>query len=107
MSASRPVDVAGLVAAALMSASASVWICWRNFDAVLLGTIAVHMFEMAIVQVVGMPLVAHSSVAATRAVAVRLMRVFLCGDVMFRSPLQFACGGAGRLWTPRKRLWIG
>ncbi len=27
MSASRPVDVAGLVAAALMSAGASVWIC--------------------------------------------------------------------------------
>ncbi len=79
MSASRPVDVAGLVAAALMSAGASIWIRGRNFDAVLLGTITVHMFKMAIVQVVGMPLVAHSSVAATRAVAVRLMRVFLCG----------------------------
>jgi hypothetical protein len=70
MTAARPVDVIRSMSATMMVGRAARGIVGADFQHVLIHMIAVHMMQMAIVQIVDMIAVSHSRMAAARAVNV-------------------------------------
>jgi hypothetical protein len=94
MAASWPMNMASFMPAAIMSARAPVRVLARNLDPVLLDLIATHVVKMTIVEVVNVTLMAHRSMAATRAVTVWMVLMFLRGSHCF------SCSSFGKTEAP-------
>lgn len=75
MAATWAVYMAGVVAAAFVLGSASIWVLGADFNDVLVDMVAVRVMEVAIVQVIDVVAVFDGGVAAVFAVLVVMMVV--------------------------------
>jgi hypothetical protein len=81
------VDVAGVVALAVMGRRAGGRVRCADGERVLVDMIAVHVMQMAVVQVVGVPVMLDRLVAAARAVRVVVALVLYVITHRFRPPV--------------------
>ncbi len=79
VSASRPMNVPGFVAAAFVPAGAIVWIFRGNFNAVFLDPVSAHMMKMAVVEIVDVASMAYCRMAAPGFVTMGMMVVLSRG----------------------------
>ncbi len=79
MATAWAVDMVSGMATALVVGRAPVGVLAVSFQSVLVDVIAVHMMEMAVMQVVDMPRVFDGSVAAARLVLMVMVRVLVAG----------------------------
>ena len=78
VSAARSVHVARFMACAMMIGRAAVGVVRRNFERMLIHVVAVDVVQMAVVQIINVPVVLHSGMAARRAMGVRMAGVVGC-----------------------------
>ena len=80
MATSWPVNMVGLMSAAIVFRRASVWIVSSGGDLMVIYMVAVHMVQMSIVKIVGVAIVLHGRVATIFAVGVRVSFMFRTGS---------------------------
>ena len=77
MTAIRTMNVPDIVTGAFMVSRASVGIRCVHFEHVLIDMIPVHMVQVPVMQVVGVPVMVDGLVPAVRPVLVRVVSMFL------------------------------
>jgi hypothetical protein len=75
VSAARTMDVAGLMPSTAVIRRASVRVCLRYFDHVLVDVVTMRMVQMPVMQIVDMVSVPYRSVPATIAMRVGMVRM--------------------------------
>lgn len=104
VTAAGAVDVAGRMPIAAMVHSAAVGVAGGDFDHMLVDMIAMRVVEMAVMQVVDMPPVAHRRVAAARSVLMGMAGVVGSGTGSHRA-WSFPCPEAADTAVRLSAAW--